>query len=205
MISQSDFISNTTAIRHNFQNENTIYKRENFKVQKNINIITDLNGSKIVLINDVRFQSRRKIDWGQVEGYLKEYIGEYFEIAETSEKIYIGSDFPDEFSHSKDTKNLKGNNIKAKANVTPAIKELIQIASDKAEYPDYNNRHGNKAKYGWYRYNTRFGIPVYNQDGELERYNIFSTRMLVRCDADNKLYLYDLVRIKKETSKPHKP
>lgn len=174
-------------------------------MQKNINIITDLNGSKIVLINDVRFQSRRKIDWGQVEGYLKEYIGEYFEIAETSEKIYIGSDFPDEFSHSKDTKNLKGNNIKAKANVTPAIKELIQIASGKAEYPDYNNRHGNKAKYGWYRYNTRFGIPVYNQDGELERYNIFSTRMLVRCDADNKLYLYDLVRTKKETSKPHKP
>ena len=29
--------------------------------------------------------------------YLKEYIGEYFEISETSEKIYIGSDFPDEF------------------------------------------------------------------------------------------------------------
>ena len=73
MISQIDFISNPTAIRHNFQNENTFYKRENFKVQKNINIITDLNGSKIVLINDVRFQSRRKIDWGQVEGYLKEF------------------------------------------------------------------------------------------------------------------------------------
>lgn len=30
----------------------------------------------------------------------------------------------------------------------------------------------------------------------------FSTRMLVRCDADGKLYLYDLVRTKKETSKP---
>ena len=30
-----------------------------------------------------------------------------------------------------------------------------------------------------------------------------STRMLVRCDADGKLYLYDLVRTKKETSKPH--
>ena len=38
--------------------------------------------------------------------YLKEYIGEYFEISETSEKIYIGSDFPDEFSHSNDTKML---------------------------------------------------------------------------------------------------
>ena len=130
-------------------------------------------------------------------------MNEYFEISETSEKIYIGSDFPDEFSHSNDTKGLKGANMKAKANITPAIGELIQIASEKAQYPDYNNKHGAKAKFGWYRYNTRFGIPVYDEDGNLERYNIFSTRMLVRCDADGKLYLYDLVRTKKETSKPH--
>lgn len=92
---------------------------------------------------------------------------------------------------------------KAKANITPTIGELIQIASEKAQYPDYNNKHGAKAQFGWYRYNTRFGIPVYDEDGNLERYNIFSTRMLVRCDADGKLYLYDLVRTKKETSKPH--
>ena len=64
-------------------------------------------------------------------------------------------------------------------------------------------KHGTKAKYGWYRYNTRFGIPVYDEEGNLERYNIFLTRMLVRCDADGKLYLYDLVRTKKETSKPN--
>ena len=93
--------------------------------------------------------------------------------------------------------------MKAKANITPAIGELIQIASEKAQYPDYKNKHGAKAQFGWYRYNTRFGIPVYDEDGNLERYNIFSTRMLVRCDADGKLYLYDLVRTKKETSKQH--
>ncbi len=46
------------------------------------------------------------------------------------------------------------------------------------------------------------GAYLYDEDGNLERYNIFSTRMLVRCDADGKLYLYDLVRTKKETSKP---
>lgn len=172
-------------------------------MNKNISIITDLDGSKIVIINDVRFQSRRGIDWNKIEEYLKEYIGEYFEIMETSEKIYIGSDFPDEFSHSQDTKALKGANKKAKANLTPAIGELIQIATDKAEYPDYQGKHGSKARYGWYRYNTRFGIPVYSEDGNLERYNIFSTRMIVRCDQDGKLYLYDLVRTKKETSKPH--
>lgn len=115
-------------------------------MNKSVRIITDLDGSKIALINDIRFKSRKGINWNEIERYLKEYIGEYFEIAETSEKIYIGSDFPDEFSHSNDTKGLKGANMKAKANITPAIGELIQIASDKSEYPDYSNKHGAKAK-----------------------------------------------------------
>lgn len=172
-------------------------------MERNIQIITDLDGTKIVLINDIRFKSRRKLDWNEVEQYLKEYIGQYYEIAETSECIYIGSDFPDEFSHSNDTKNLKGANSKAKANLVPAIKELIEIASQKMTYPDYNHKHGNKAKYGWYRYNTRFGLPVYDEYGNLLRYNIFTTRMLVRCDENGELYLYDFVRTKKETSKPH--
>lgn len=103
-------------------------------MNKSVSIITDLDGAKIALINDIRFKSRKGINWNEIEQYLKEYIGEYFEIAETSEKIYIGSDFPDEFSHSNDTKGLKGANMKAKANITSAIGELIQIASDKSEY-----------------------------------------------------------------------
>lgn len=171
-------------------------------MKRSVNIITDLDGTKIVLINDVRFRSRKGIKWDEIENYLKEYIGDFFEIAETSEKIYIGKDFPDEFSHSKDTKQLKGANIKAKANMIIAIEDMINIATGKTEYPDYNQKHGAKAKYGWYRYDTRFGIPVYGESGELIRYNIFSTRMLVRCDENGKLYLYDLVRTKKETSKP---
>ncbi len=35
-----------------------------------------------------------------------------------------------------------------------AIGELIQISDKKAEFPDYGNRHGNKAKNGGYRYDT---------------------------------------------------
>jgi hypothetical protein len=104
---------------------------------RNINIVTDVDGPKIALIHDIRFQSRKGIDWNEVEQSLKGYIGECFEISETSEKIYIGSDFPDEFSHSNDTKALKGANMKAKANLITAIGQLIQIATDKAEYPEY--------------------------------------------------------------------
>lgn len=92
--------------------------------------------------------------------------------------------------------------MKAKANMVPAIEELIQIAGEKAEYPDYNAKHRSKAKFKWYRYTTRFVLPLYDESGELERYNIFTARMLVRCDVEWKLYLYDFVRTKKETSRP---
>ena len=164
-----------------------------------VGIITDPEGKKVVLINDIRFKSRRSIDWDIIEQYLKGYIGKHYEILETSEMVYIGKDFPDEFSHSKDTKNSKGANEKAKANAITAIGELIEISSNKSEAPDYDQKHGNKAKYGWYRYDTRFGIPVYNEENVLDRYNIFKARILVRRDKDGKIYLYDIVTIKKET------
>ena len=38
--------------------------------------------------------------------------------------------------------------------------------------------------------------------GIVIRYNIFSARMLVRHDADGKMYLYDILRTKKEASNP---
>ena len=57
----------------------------------------------------------------------------------------------------------------------------------------------------WYRYDTRFAVPVYGNSGELERYNIYAVRMLVRHAQDGKLYLYDMLRIKKETSNPLEP
>lgn len=43
---------------------------------KNVNVIRDENGKSIVLINDIRFKTRRTIDWKKVEEYLKEYIEE---------------------------------------------------------------------------------------------------------------------------------
>lgn len=177
-------------------------KANNISQNRSISIIRDEAGKSIALINDIRFKSRRSIDWNEIENYLKQYVGECFEILETAETVYIGTDFPDEYAHSKDTKNVKGVNEKAKANAITAVGELLEIATGKTEFPDYNNKHGNRAKYGWYRYTTRFGIPVYSEDGVLERYNIFRARILVRRDEDGKLYLYDVVTIKKETSKP---
>lgn len=81
-------------------------------MKENICVTTDADGNKVVLIHDIRFRSRRTLDWNDVERYLKEYVGKCVEIEETSELVYIGSDFPDEFSHSLDTKRLQGANKK---------------------------------------------------------------------------------------------
>ena len=174
----------------------------NGEESKRVNVIYDENGKSIVLINDIRFKTRRTIDWEKVEEYLREYIGNCYEILETSEKVFIGADFPDEFCHSEDKVRLKGGNEKAKANMISAIGDLIKIATNKTVSQDYGNKHKGKAKLGWYRYDTRFGIPVYDLEGKLIQYNIYTARMLIRCDKDGKLYLYDFVRTKKETSSP---
>lgn len=108
----------------------------------------------------------------------------------------------DEYCHSKDTKVLKGTNAKAKANAVQAIGELITIASNKKTAEDYEKKHGKRAKCGWYRYDTRFALPIFDEKEKLLRYNIFSMRLLVRCAKNGRLYLYDILRTKKETSKP---
>ena len=62
-------------------------------MDRNVNIIVGLKGEKIVLINDIRFKGKKREDWKEVEDYLKEYVGEFYEIADTSEKIFISSSF----------------------------------------------------------------------------------------------------------------
>ena len=136
-------------------------------MERNVNIIAGLNGEKIVLINDIRFKGKKREDWKEVEDYLKEYVGEFYEIAETSEK--------------------------AKANASQGISELIQIATNSEYSENMKKKHEKDAKYGWYRYDVRFALPVYDdKSGEVCRYNIFFARMLVRHDADGKKYIYDL-------------
>ena len=171
-------------------------------MDKKVKIITDSEGNKIVLINDIRFRGKKREEWNEIEECLKEYVGKCYEMAENAEKVYIGKDFPDEFAHGKDKTILKGPNAKAKANASQVVGKLIEIATNKSISEDYDSKHKNKAKFGWYRYDTRLGLPVYNDLGKLERYNIFKMRMLVRHDIDGKMYLYDFLRKKKETSSP---
>ena len=170
--------------------------------KRNISVIQDVDGNNIVIINDIRFKGKRSIDWKEVRAYLKEFVGEFYIIASTGDVIYIGSDLPSEYTGSNYTKKLNGTAAKAKANASQGIPEMIEISIGKHFRENNDKKHNWNAKNGWYRYDSRFALPVYDKSGEIERYNIFHASMLIRHANDGKMYLYDVIDIKKETSTP---
>ena len=169
--------------------------------RRNVSVIKDAEGRNIVMINDIRFKGKRAVNWDDVEKYLKRYIGEFYSIAEDQDLIYIGTELPGEYAGSTYTKKLKGINAKAKANAVQGLPEMIEIATNGVFEENRKNKHVRDAKNGWYRYDTRFALPIYGEDGEVERYNIFKARLLIRHASSGKKYLYDVLEIKKETSK----
>lgn len=170
--------------------------------QRKVSIIEDLDGKRIVVIHDIRFKGRRSINWNEVKEYLKRYVGDVYEILDSNNRIYIGVDLPNEYSGSKYTYSLKGATAKAKANASQGIPELIEIATSEHFRENSKEKHSRNAKYGWYRFDSYFALPVYDTSGDLERYNVFHASLLVRHDENGKKYLYDILDIKKETGNP---
>ena len=169
---------------------------------RNVSVIKDTSGNNIVLINDIIFKGKRSINWGDVEDYLKTHIGEFYTIAETNEVVYFGNDLPDEYAHSNYTSTLKGGNAKAKANAAQGLGEMLEIAFNSSYSSNRKDKHTLDGGNGWYRYESRFALPVYGDGGEVDRYNVFHVYMIIRHDQNGKKYLYDVINIKKETSTP---
>ena len=119
---------------------------------------------KTIEVNDIRFKGKRSINWNDVKEYLKEYVGDFYKIASTGDVIYIGSDLPSEYSGSKYTNSLKGANSKAKANAASGLPEMIEIAVGKHFRINQEMKHKRDAKNGWYRYDSKFALPVYGKN-----------------------------------------
>ena len=153
-------------------------------MQKKLSIITDAEGNKLV------------------QAYVKQYVGENYKVLESSDVVYIGTDFPEEVKGSEDTIRTKGGNEKAKANATTVLPYLIENATNKRWQENYKSKHGDDAKFGWYRFSSRFAIPYYGEKGNLEGYNVYRIEMLIRHASDGKLYLYDIVNTRKEARNP---
>ena len=171
------------------------------EMDRRVDIIQDVDGNKIVIIQDAVFKGKKKVDWKNVKAYLKQYVGQCCEIEETAEIIYIGNRLPDEYTGSNSRINLQHRLAKAKANVTQGIPELINSATNPIWEENKKEKHNKDAKYGGYRYDVQFGIPVYEKE-KIVRYNIFSARLLVNHAENGNKYLYDLIEIKKKDESP---
>ena len=95
-----------------------------------------------------------------------------------------------------------GTAAKAKANAAQGIIEMLQIAKGGHFRENVGEKHMWEARNGWDRYDSRFELPVYDEKGNVERYNSFHASMLIRHDNNGKMFLYDVLDIKKETSNP---
>ncbi len=171
---------------------------------KKLETIQDDYGNKVVVIPDIIFANKQNIDWDEVEIYLKQYVGEIVVITESKDIIYCGKDFPNEFTGSKYTRKTKGARAKAKAKAVQGIREMVEIATNKTFRENHKEKHKSDARNGWYYYTTRFALPIYNNEIKTSQYNIYVGCLVVNCTLGEKMYLYDLVDIKKKASNPFK-
>lgn len=58
-------------------------------MERNVNIVKDVNGNNIVIINDIRFKGKRSVKWNDVKEYLQAlYLYDILEIKkETSNPL----------------------------------------------------------------------------------------------------------------------
>lgn len=52
----------------------TIQWERGVVLERNINIITDLDGKRFVLIRDIRFKAKKREDWKEVEEYYMQIL-----------------------------------------------------------------------------------------------------------------------------------
>ena len=70
----------------------TMVSAQGRNVMETLEIALDENGSKVVVLPDIIFSNKQKIDWNEVEKYLERFVGELVEIAETGDIIYLGKE-----------------------------------------------------------------------------------------------------------------
>jgi hypothetical protein len=171
-------------------------------MKSNAQIIKDGVGHEIAVLPEIIFRNKQNIDWKAVEKYLRRYVGEIITITESNDTVYIGNTFPDEYKGSLYTRHIKGANAKAKANAVQGITQMLEIATDKCFKENRKEKHKENAENGWYYYTTRFAMPIYDNETKMDDYNVYSACLLVNHADNGKMYLYDLVDIKKEASTP---
>ena len=153
------------------------------------------NGQTYVMVENAMTNAQLK-DHQAIADYIAEHIGEVYTIIESGQRVYIGKDLPNEYTHSKYTQRIANSaKQRAKNRAVSNLGEMVEIATnrrwEKTRHP--NNKD---AAYGMYRYDTTFAFPVKGENGV---YRAYDAELLIRNASGGRKYLYDIVSIKENT------
>ena len=162
----------------------------------------DKKGQPVVMIDENIFANQSgKSPHKVVADYLKRHIGEVYTIIESGQKVYLGADLPGEYTHSKYSQKLQNRPtlLRTKNRAVSGLGEMVEIATNRRwEEAKHRNKHAKDAKYGFYRYDTKFAIPFATKNTINPR--VFDAEVIIRNADDGKKYLYDIVNIKEDTA-----
>ena len=112
--------------------------------------------------------------------------------------VYAGKDLPSEYKGSEYTLGMHRGLREVKMQAATNLGEMLLLAEDGEWRENVKEKHGKDAQNGWYRYKTRFAVPVLNARKAVDHYAVYSGVLLIRNDADGKSYLYDMVDVEKK-------
>lgn len=153
------------------------------------------NGQTYVMVENAMTNAQLK-DHQAIADYIAEHIGEVYTIIESGQRVYIGKDLPNEYTHSKYTQRIANSaKQRAKNRAVSNLGEMVEIATNRRweKTRHFNNKD---AAYGMYRYDTTFAFPVKGENGV---YRAYDAELLIRNASDGRKYLYDIVSIKENT------
>ena len=176
---------------------------ERFNAKKNdIRYSTrEIDGQPIAWIENSGLSSKDLRNYKKVAEYIGQHIGEVYTIIESGQRVYIGDDLPREYTQSEYTKRLLKNQsdtLRAKNKAASVLGDMIEIASGR-RWERTKHTHNKDAKYGMYRYNSRFAFATKDAAGGVN-VHAYDVELLIRNASDGKKYLYDIVNIKKNTA-----
>ena len=112
--------------------------------------------------------------------------------------VYAGKDLPSEYKGSEYTLGMHRGLREVKMQAATNLDEMLLLAEDGEWRENVKDKHGKDAQNGWYRYKTRFAVPVLNARKAVDHYAVYGGVLLIRNDADGKSYLYDMVDVEKK-------
>ena len=165
-------------------------------------IVVDNIGRKNVLITDNVF-GKSINDYQAVADYIANHIGDSAFSPTIGRDVFIGKDLPGEYTQSKYTKSLLKNNrklLKIKNLASQNLGEMIEIGNISGWEENKEDKHEFDAKYGWHHLHSSFVIPIFDIKNNITDFQKYNAEMVIRCDEDGKLYLYDIINIEKSAS-----